>query len=380
MPSGEPVANEQSPEEKCERPSLPNWRASYTRTSHVDVFLGSLTFTSEQLASSLAEKAKQHGAVVTIQSLDEFKPEHYFDANASYRIAVFVVSTHAAGKAAPNAERFLLWLRKASNPFCSPTSGPPLVQVGGKSSTTMVKASTPTGRPSTIIDQSPRRLQVVPSQTTAEVNTRPQTLTQTLGLHWRLPFGDANSSKTANKSDGQLQGFQYAVFGVGNSIYRTCNATAKYIDTRLQELGAVRVCPLGLGDVSKGIDATFEKWEAPLLQRIGNPSNNPRIDSPPSVEELVQELPLHRASLPCAVSTNVIFGHNEAPKGEPAKRGPTFADIELASVEAAQHHGHRTHRRRYSSAATMIRARSFELNVPNSPVPPTDRGGKQCVE
>lgn len=37
--------------------------------THVDVFLGSLTFTSEQLACSLAVRSKDRGAQVTINRL-----------------------------------------------------------------------------------------------------------------------------------------------------------------------------------------------------------------------------------------------------------------------------------------------------------------------
>jgi sulfite reductase alpha subunit-like flavoprotein len=38
------------------------------------------------------------------------------------------------------------------------------------------------------------------------------------------------------------------VFGLGNKTYEHYNAVGKYVDKRLDELGGVRVCELGLGD------------------------------------------------------------------------------------------------------------------------------------
>lgn len=38
------------------------------------------------------------------------------------------------------------------------------------------------------------------------------------------------------------------VFGLGNKTYEHYNAVGKYVDKRLEELGGVRICELGLGD------------------------------------------------------------------------------------------------------------------------------------
>jgi len=324
--------------------------------THLDVLIGPQTFTSEQLAASLADKAKQSGIAVTVQSLDDFKPEQYFDVDASYCVAVFVVSTHAAGKPSPNAERFLLWLRKASNPFCSSATGPPQLEIS------IVKASAPTEKLSASCKQSPRRSQASLKQSNEETHDRPQPLAQTLRPScrfkiWNCPFKEATTSRTVGVVNEKLRGFHYAVFGVGNSIYRTFNAPAKYVDERLQELGAGRVCPLALGDISKNIDTTFEQWATQLLQIISRPLNGSAVHLPAPAD-----LPPHRMSLPC-VTPPQSLGHSEGKEGEFAKMGPTLADIELPDVATHPRHG-KGRQRRYSSAMTMILARrgSFETS------------------
>lgn len=40
----------------------------------------------------------------------------------------------------------------------------------------------------------------------------------------------------------------FQVFGLGNKTYEHYNEVGIYVDRRLEELGATRVCELGLGD------------------------------------------------------------------------------------------------------------------------------------
>lgn len=42
--------------------------------------------------------------------------------------------------------------------------------------------------------------------------------------------------------------FSNKVFGLGNKTYEHYNAVGKYVDKRLEEVGGIRVCELGLGD------------------------------------------------------------------------------------------------------------------------------------
>lgn len=131
------------------------------------------------------------------------------------------------------------------------------------------------------------------------------------------------------KLNGPLLGVQYAVFGVGNSVYRTYNATAKYIDSRIQELGGVRVCLLGLGDVSKGIEAVFNKWESQLLQVVSNQPSSNAVSAPNTARDPVK-LP-SRLLLPCATG-NAGVGAEEVVAGQSVIIGPTPEDLRKLEV------------------------------------------------
>jgi sulfite reductase alpha subunit-like flavoprotein len=264
--------------------------------THVDIFTGSLTGTSERFAASLAEKATQRGALASLKTLEEFDPECFYDPNGPYhstlRVIVFVVSTHFAGGPSPNAEAFSQWLRLVSGdsgasvidpphdeePVDTATSGAPVVQPspptspalspttenthvstsGGLRRLTQLSAARPA--------PSPRR------QSSFSAAIRPL-----LRMNWRNAFGTASGSAGPSKAKNPLHGVQYAVFGVGNSMYLTYNAMGKFVDARLQAVGAVRLCPLGLGDVSNDIDDAFAKWEAQLLQLFVNQKPGPPV-------------------------------------------------------------------------------------------------------
>lgn len=58
----------------------------------------------------------------------------------------------------------------------------------------------------------------------------------------------------------ELEGVNFAVFGLGNKTYEHFNAMAHYVDSRLEELGATRVCELGLGDDDANIEEDFVMW------------------------------------------------------------------------------------------------------------------------
>ncbi|XP_076452783.1 NADPH--cytochrome P450 reductase-like [Babylonia areolata] len=60
--------------------------------------------------------------------------------------------------------------------------------------------------------------------------------------------------------DADLDGVNYAVFGLGNKTYEHFNAMGKYVDRRLQELGAHRVHDMGVGDDDANIEEDFVTW------------------------------------------------------------------------------------------------------------------------
>ncbi|EGZ21427.1 hypothetical protein PHYSODRAFT_299154 [Phytophthora sojae] len=310
-------------------------RVAPASLTHVDVMLGSLTATSEEFAHSLVAKAEQQGATVTFQSLDNFNPDHLVGPSSPYRspsrVLVFVLSTHMAGKPASTAEAFLLWLQQSPQSICSLHGTVRESEVEPNIEASAPRAITPSS-------SSPRkhRITTVP-KTAAELQAQPPTRPaskSSMVVNWRYPFGGSDNSLRLD--DGPLSGVQYTVFGVGNSIYRTFNATAKYVDTRLHELGALKVFPLGLGDASKWIDVTFMKWEKQLLHLVSAPSNS-------------------------ATTTNVN-DTNAHDADQEITLGPTPADISASQQRAKKPSFTRSH----SFASMLLRRRS--ALEPSTPV------------
>ncbi|CAN0328319.1 NADPH--cytochrome P450 reductase [Lampetra fluviatilis] len=59
----------------------------------------------------------------------------------------------------------------------------------------------------------------------------------------------------------ELAGVKYAVFGLGNKTYEHFNAMGKYLDKRLEELGAERIFELGSGDDDANLEEDFITWK-----------------------------------------------------------------------------------------------------------------------
>ncbi|MEQ2162503.1 hypothetical protein GOODEAATRI_020403 [Goodea atripinnis] len=57
-----------------------------------------------------------------------------------------------------------------------------------------------------------------------------------------------------------LSGLNYTVFALGNKTYEHYNAMGKYVDKRLEELGAKRIFDLGLGDDDGNLEEDFISW------------------------------------------------------------------------------------------------------------------------
>ncbi|GMF32667.1 unnamed protein product [Phytophthora fragariaefolia] len=349
---------------RSHRLSITNWRAngiSEGSVTHVDVFLGSLTAISEQLASSFAEKARQRGAEVTLRSLESFSPDKYVAPKSIYRsrsrLTVFVVSTHVAGKPSPNAETFLQWLRDAPMTL-------PLLEANSQNSGEIE------GRNGAVLCHSP----ISDTSNTKSGSPREQRINspKPKGLHRHHSLTDAflasfhinwlhSIGSEERKHNGPLLGVQYAVFGVGNSIYRTFNATAKYIDTRLHELGGVRVCSVGLGDSSKDVESVYTRWESHLLHMVSNRPNTMSISAPSTARDPTK-LPV-RMSLPCVTG-------NTGMTGQPPMVGPTPSYLTLTQAETPER---AVHQRRYSSATTILRARQASSDTEFAVPPLTDR-------
>ena len=63
------------------------------------------------------------------------------------------------------------------------------------------------------------------------------------------------------RSGSALRRVRFAVFGLGNSIYKkSFNAVGRTLDRCFFQLGASRLCRRGLGDETLDVLAQFESW------------------------------------------------------------------------------------------------------------------------
>ena len=63
-------------------------------------------------------------------------------------------------------------------------------------------------------------------------------------------------------NDGMdLTGMKFSVFGLGNKTYEHFNKMGKFADSKLEELGGVRVHELGIGDDDANLEDDFITWK-----------------------------------------------------------------------------------------------------------------------
>jgi len=68
-----------------------------------------------------------------------------------------------------------------------------------------------------------------------------------------------NEKLTNDEMD--LAGMKFSVFGLGNKTYEHFNKMGKFVDSRLEELGAKRVYELGIGDDDANLEDDFITWK-----------------------------------------------------------------------------------------------------------------------
>ncbi|CAK4695613.1 unnamed protein product [Aphanomyces euteiches] len=101
----------------------------------------------------------------------------------------------------------------------------------------------------------------------------------------------------AKKTWPAHKGVQFAVFGCGNSLYmETFNGMAKFVDSKLAQLGARRFLDIVLGDASSdNLNTQYKEWETTILQRLGRleapalPQKSP-IQQVATVDEAIFQL------------------------------------------------------------------------------------------
>lgn len=93
-------------------------------------------------------------------------------------------------------------------------------------------------------------------------------ISNSLAIFVLATYGEGDPTDNAQEfydwlQDGgtQLDGVNYAVFGLGNKTYEHYNSMGKYVDRRLEELGASRIFELGMGDDDANIEEDFITWK-----------------------------------------------------------------------------------------------------------------------
>lgn len=88
-----------------------------------------------------------------------------------------------------------------------------------------------------------------------------------LAIFCMATYGEGDPTDNAQElyewlqaGDGDLAGLNYSVFGLGNKTYEHFNAMGLYVDKRLEELGALRICEAGVGDDDANIEEDFVTW------------------------------------------------------------------------------------------------------------------------
>lgn len=100
----------------------------------------------------------------------------------------------------------------------------------------------------------------------ADLGSLPE-IENSLALFCMATYGEGDPTDNAQdfydwlqETDVDLSGVKYAVFGLGNKTYEHFNAMGKYVDKRLEQLGAQRIFELGLGDDDGNLEEDFITW------------------------------------------------------------------------------------------------------------------------
>lgn len=128
-------------------------------------------------------------------------------------------------------------------------------------------------------------------------------------------------------SDSEFSGLSYAIFGLGNKTYEHYNAIGKFLDKKLEQLGAKRVFELGLADDDGNLEEDFLRWREQFFPTIAQEfhwelTNNGRLE---------RQYRLEVISDPVAVFTGEFnrIGGYERPRPPFDQKNPYLARISV---------------------------------------------------
>ncbi|XP_046559646.1 LOW QUALITY PROTEIN: NADPH--cytochrome P450 reductase-like [Haliotis rubra] len=106
-----------------------------------------------------------------------------------------------------------------------------------------------------------------PEECEMEDLTRLGEIDNSMAIFCMATYGEGDPTDNAQEfydwlqsGDAELQGIKYAVFALGNKTYEHYNAMGRYVDTRLEELGGIRIFEHGEGDDDANIEEDFVTW------------------------------------------------------------------------------------------------------------------------
>ncbi|KPI91508.1 NADPH--cytochrome P450 reductase [Papilio xuthus] len=107
-----------------------------------------------------------------------------------------------------------------------------------------------------------------PEECQMEELTKLPEIPNSLAVFCMATYGEGDPTDNAmeffdwlKNEDPNLEGLNFAVFGLGNKTYEHYNKVAIFLDKRLEELGGNRVFELGLGDDDANIEDDFITWK-----------------------------------------------------------------------------------------------------------------------
>jgi len=86
-----------------------------------------------------------------------------------------------------------------------------------------------------------------------------------MDLKSRINTIDEEEKKEDSRIESVLSRLHYSVFGLGNRQYEHFNAMGKFFDSSLEQVGASRILPIGIGDDDRDLEGDFEAWKDNVL-------------------------------------------------------------------------------------------------------------------